>query len=194
MNKVSLETHLENYKNRRFLAVPLAGMIVWSLLIVTGSMFDLTLQVWSVYIGTGMIVYLGMGLSKLTGESVNFQKNSERNPFDSIFLAAVGMTFLTFAISISFAMENPYALPFAIAVQSGLMWLVHGVICNLKVCIAHAVIRTVFCTVLFIFFPEMSFVLQPIVVVLCYGFTIFSLERRWQGLSKTSVTSATVAG
>ena len=182
MNTINLETHLQNYKNRRFLAVPLAGMIVWSLRIFTGMTLSLHMQTWAIYIGTGSIVYLGLGLAKLTGEDVQFKKGAERNPFDTIFLAAVAMTFLTFSISITFAMQNPYALPFAIAVQSGLMWLVHGAICKIKVCVAHAVVRTVLCTVAFIISPENSFVLQPSIVVLCYLFTILVLEKRWANL------------
>ena len=184
MKDITLEAHFQNYKNRRFLAIPLAGMIIWSLLIATGFTFTLQMQTWAIYIGTGSIVYLGLGLAKLTGEDIKFKKGAERNPFDTIFLAAVGMTFLTFVISISLAIENPYALPFAIAVQSGLMWLVHGAICKIKVCIFHAIIRTILCTCAFIISPENSFILQPIIVVFCYVFTIFKLEKRWANIQQ----------
>lgn len=190
MNTISLEQHLQNYKDRRFLAIPLAGMIVWSLLIITGSMFTLHMQTWAIYIGTGSIVYLGLGLSKLTGESVKFEGNAQRNPFDTIFLASVGMTFLTFAISIFLAIENPYALPFAIAVQSGLMWLVHGAITGIKVCVAHSIVRTVLCTIAFVLYPKESFVLQPIIVVFCYAFTILVMEKRWSQMQKAPLVQA----
>ena len=160
--------------------MPLSGCIVWALIGVLCPFLTAYQQVMLTFIGTGSIIYLAMALSKFTGEHISFQKNGERNWFDSIFLAAVGMTFLMFSISIPLFMENYQALPFALAVQTGLMWLVFGVVAKAPVAYVHAIVRTIACVAAYLTLPEYSFWLQPLIVVCCYGFTIPQLEMRYR--------------
>ena len=180
MQHTSLDQQLIEYRKQRALAMPLSGMIVWILLFALSFMLSPSQLVMAVFIGTGSIVYLAMGISRLTGENISFKKKHERNWFDNVFLAAVGMSFLTFAISIPFFMENYLALPFALAVQTGLMWLVFGVLAAQKVAIVHAIVRTLACVTAFMLWPELSFQIQPLIVVCCYGFSIPVMERRWK--------------
>ena len=116
----------------------------------------------------------------ISGENISFQKNTERNWFDTIFLAAVGMSFLVFAVSIPLFLENYQALPFALAVQTGLMWLVFGVLAKAPVAYVHTLVRTAACVAAYLTVPQHSFWLQPLIVVLCYGFTIPLLELRYR--------------
>ena len=176
----SLDTQLAEFRNRRFLATPLAGTIVWSLLILTGALLPPTLAVWAVFIGTGSIIYLALGLAKLTGESMKFQKGSERNFFDTLFLSAFGMCFLVYALVIPFFLQDYRSLPFAVAVLAGLMWLPVSVLLQHWVGVFHAVTRTALCTAAWFIAPEHSFVLQPVIVVAVYLVSIFALEQRWR--------------
>ncbi|MFB2648347.1 DUF7010 family protein [Shewanella mangrovisoli] len=180
MQHQSLDQQLIEYRQKRALAMPLSGMMVWGLLFILSFILPASQMVMATFIGTGSIVYLAMGVSRLTGENISFKKSTERNWFETVFLAAVGMSFLTFSISIPFFMENYLALPFALAVQTGLMWLVFGVLAAQKVAIVHAIVRTVACVVAFMLWPELSFQLQPLIVVVCYGFSIPLMERRWK--------------
>ncbi|WP_434927057.1 DUF7010 family protein [Shewanella sp. HL-SH2] len=180
MQYKSLDQQLIEYRQLRALAMPLSGMIVWSLLLVLSFVLPASEMIMAVFIGTGSIVYLAMGVSRLTGENIQFKKKHQRNWFESVFLAAMGMSLLTFAISIPFFMENYLALPFALAVQTGLMWLVHGVLAAQKVAIVHAVVRTAACVTAFLLWPELSFQIQPFIVVCCYGFTIPAMELSWR--------------
>ena len=179
-NNKTLDQQLIEFRSKRYLAMPLSGAIIWAL--IGGLSFVLTpyQQVMATFIGTGSIIYLAMAISRLTGENISFQKNSERNWFDTVFLAAVGMSFLVFAISIPLFMENYQALPFALAVQTGLMWLVFGVLAKAPVAYLHTVVRTVACVAAYLTMPQHSFWLQPLIVVLCYGFTIPVLELRYR--------------
>lgn len=176
----TLEQQLIEFRSKRYLAMPLSGCIVWALIGVLCPFLTAYQQVMLTFIGTGSIIYLAMALSKFTGEHISFQKNGERNWFDSIFLAAVGMTFLMFSISIPLFMENYQALPFALAVQTGLMWLVFGVVAKAPVAYVHAIVRTIACVAAYLTLPEYSFWLQPLIVVCCYGFTIPRLEMRYR--------------
>lgn len=178
----SLEQQLIEFRSKRFLAMPLSGAIIWALIGMSSFVLSPSQQVLATFIGTGSIVYLAMAISRLTGENISFQQNTERNWFDSIFLAGVGMSFLVFAISIPLFMENYQALPFALAVQTGLMWLVFGVLAKAPVAYVHTVVRTVACVAAYLTMPQHSFWLQPLIVVICYGFTIPVLELRYRAL------------
>ncbi|MBW0280143.1 hypothetical protein B4O99_11460 [Shewanella xiamenensis] len=180
MQHQSLDQQLIEYRQKRALAMPLSGMIVWTLLFILSFILPASQMVMTTFIGTGSIVYLAMGVSRLTGENISFKKSTDRNWFETVFLAAMGMSFLTFSISIPFFMENYLALPFALAVQTGLMWLVFGVLAAQKVAIVHAIVRAVACVAAFMLWPELSFQLQPLIVVVCYGFSIPLMERRWK--------------
>jgi hypothetical protein len=160
--------------------MPLAGMLVWFALIFTGIFLSSRAQVLAVFIGTGSIVYLAMFLAKLTGEQVKFKSNKNRNFFDTLFLSAVAMCFLCYALAIPFFLENYRSLPFAVAILTGLMWLPIGVLIKHWVCIFHAVVRTILCTLAWVMYPEHSFVLQPVIVVAMYVVSIAALELRWK--------------
>lgn len=179
-NNKTLDQQLIEFRSKRYLAMPLSGAIIWALIGILSFVLTPSLQVMATFIGTGSIIYLAMAISRLTGENISFQKNAERNWFDTIFLAAVGMSFLVFAISIPLFMENYQALPFALAVQTGLMWLVFGVLAKAPVAYVHTIVRTVACVAAYLMVPEQSFWLQPLIVVVCYGFTIPVLELRYR--------------
>lgn len=176
----TLEQQLTEFRQKRFLAMPLSGMVVWALIGLLAPSLAPQQQVMLTFIGTGSIVYLAMAISRLTGENISFQRSSTRNWFDTVFLAAVAMSFLVFAISIPFFLQNYQALPFALAVQTGLMWLMFGLIAKAPVAYLHAVLRTVACVSAYLLAPQHSFWLQPLIVVLSYAFTIPVLELRWR--------------
>jgi hypothetical protein len=179
-NNKTLDQQLIEFRSKRYLAMPLSGAIIWALIGILSFVLTPYQQVMATFIGTGSIIYLAMAISRLTGENIRFQKNAERNWFDTIFLAAVGMSFLVFAISIPLFLENYQALPFALAVQTGLMWLVFGVLAKAPVAYVHTIVRTVACVAAYLTVPQHSFWLQPLIVVVCYGFTIPVLELRYR--------------
>ncbi|MEL6720733.1 MAG: hypothetical protein AAFO82_16095 [Bacteroidota bacterium] len=73
--KRTLDEQRAEFANQKFLATPLAGLIVWSIIGVIGIFHSHFVAVWSIFIGTGSIVYLGLFLSKFTGE--NFLNKSK---------------------------------------------------------------------------------------------------------------------
>ncbi len=176
----SIEQQLVEFRQRRFLAMPLSGMIVWTLLIFTGLLLPAYEAVMAVFIGSGSIIYLAMLVSRFTGERIRFEKASERNFFDSIFLATMVMSLLCFSLAIPFFQQDYRSLPFTLAVLSGLMWLPISTLLGHWVGYVHTLLRVSLCTLAWYLAPEHSFVLQPMIVVLCYGVSIVGLERRWQ--------------
>jgi len=74
MQHQSLDQQLIEYRQKRALAMPLSGMIVWTLLFILSFILPASQMVMATFIGTGSIVYLAMGVSRLTGENISLQK------------------------------------------------------------------------------------------------------------------------
>ena len=89
----SLEEQRAEYARRRGLAMPLAGLAVWTLIGVAGAFLPPILAVWSLFIGAGFIAYLGIMLSRFTGENF-LDKNKPKNVFDSLFFHCVSTALL----------------------------------------------------------------------------------------------------
>src|SRR5690348_12092016 len=97
----SLEEQRAEYARRRGLAMPLAGMAGWTVIGVAGAFLPPILAVWCLFIGAGFIDYLGIMLSRFTGENF-LDKNKPKNVFDSLFFHCVATALLVYAIAIPF--------------------------------------------------------------------------------------------
>ena len=93
------------YKRKSLITMPIAGTIVWFCLGMLALFIPAKSMVLPVYIGTGSIFYLALFLSKFTGEKL-LVKKEERNPFDSLFLYTLGMSWCAFAIAIPFGIQD----------------------------------------------------------------------------------------
>jgi len=60
----TLEEERREFQGRRFLAMPLAGSIAWSLTAIAGATLTPTLAVWALFILSGSTFYLGVLLSR----------------------------------------------------------------------------------------------------------------------------------
>lgn len=178
-----LNEQLQRFRNRRFLAFPLAGAIAWAVVGIAGlslSGFSIALVL---FCATGSIVYLGLGLSRFTGEHVA-SKKEPKNTFDTLFFLAVGSALLVYAIAIPFFMIEPTSLPLTVGILTGLMWLPTSWMIGHWIGIFHAVARSLGIVFLWYALPELRFVTIPFYIVLIYAVTIFVLERRWRQLSR----------
>ncbi len=133
------------------------------------------------FIATGSIVYLGLGLMHLTGEYVP-RGQREKNPFDTLFFLAVSSALLVYAIAIPFFMIEPTSLPLSVGILTGLMWMPTSWLMGSWAGIFHAVTRTVGIVVLWYALPGLRFVVIPFFIVLVYLVTIVMLERRWRAV------------
>ena len=173
----SLESHRDHFRNSPFLAMPIAGTIAWAAIGVAGMLLPESQAVWAVYIGTGMIFYLGLIVARFTGEDL-LGRQRKGNPFDALFMRSVFMAWLVFAIAIPFASVDPTSLPLTVGILAGLMWLPFGWIIDHWVGTFHTVTRTVLCLAAWYVFPEQRFVVIPAVIVVIYLVTIAALVRR----------------
>jgi hypothetical protein len=175
----SLDVQLDEYRKRRFIAVPIAGMIMWAVIGVLCTQLSPILSVWALFIGTGSIVGLGLFLSKFTGENL-LDKSKPKNAFDSLFMHTVVMALLTYAIAIPFFLVDYTSLPMTVGILTGLMWVPLSWSIQHWVGIFHTVSRTVLVLAAWYLYPEDRFVVIPFVIVAVYLVTIVILERRYR--------------
>lgn len=175
--KRTLEEQRIEFANQKFLAIPLAGLIVWTIIGFVGVFFSDFIAVWSIFLGTGSIVYLGLFLSKFTGENF-LDKTKPINEFDSLFLFTAGQAILVYSIAIPFFLVDYNSLPMTVGILTGLMWLPFSWIIKHWVGIFHTLIRTILVLTLWYLLPEYRFIAIPFGIVLIYMITILILKNR----------------
>lgn len=178
-NKRTLEEQRAEFANGKFLATPLAGLIVWTIIGFVGIFFSDFIAVWSIFIGTGSIVYFGLFLSKFTGENF-LDKSRPKNEFDTLFLFTAAQAILVYSIAIPFFLVDYSSLPMTVGILTGLMWLPFSWIIKHWVGIFHTLIRTIFVLALWYLLPEYRFIAIPFSIVLIYIITLIILKNRRQ--------------
>lgn len=161
--------------------MPIAGTLIWLILAFTGGFLDKQWASLVMFIGTGSIVYLGMAVSKLTGE--NFLANGFDNEFDKMFMVAIVQSLFVFSIAIPFFLVMTDSLPLTVGILTGLMWLPLSWAIKHWVGIFHCVTRTAAILIVWYAIPEHRFVTIPLVIVAVYSVTIVILEKRWRAVN-----------
>jgi len=183
----SLDQQRDEFTRRRLIATPIAGMIAWTIIGISSfflSPFALSMLFFA---ATGSIVYLGMFISKFTGENF-LDKGRPTNSFDTLFFYTVGMSVLVYAIAIPFFLIDYSSLPLSVGILTGLMWLPISWIIQHWIGYFHAIARTATVVLVWYLFPEHRFLAVSVVVVLLYAVTIPVLEIRWRRLHKENIS------
>ena len=159
--------------------MPIAGTIAWSVVGLAGLFLSPIGAVWTLFIATGSIVYLGIVISRFTGENFT-DKSRPKNTFDRLFFSTIAEALLVYAIAIPFFIRDYTSLPLTVGILTGLMWVPVSWIIQHWVGVFHGVARTLLVLATWIAFPHQRFVAVPFVIVLIYLVTIVILERRWR--------------
>ncbi|NCT66302.1 MAG: hypothetical protein GXC76_01525 [Rhodanobacteraceae bacterium] len=185
----SLDEQRNEFARRRFLAMPLAGTIAWTVAGVCGLFLPPRLAGIVLFAATGSIFYLALLLARFTGEDL-LGRSRPKNAFDTLFLLAIAMALLVYAIAIPFYHQDPTSLPLTIGVLTGLMWLPFSWIIGHWIGIAHGIGRTLAIVAIWHLLPGQRLVAVPAVIVLIYAATIAVLESRWRRLAARDAAAA----
>jgi hypothetical protein len=173
----TLEQQRIEFSNQKFLATPLAGLIIWTIIGFIGVFFSDFIAAWSIFIGAGSIVYLGLILSKFTGENF-LDKKKPKNEFDTLFLFTAAQAILVYSIAIPFFLVDYTSLPMTVGILTGLMWLPFSWIIKHWVGIFHTLARIIIVLFLWYLLPEYRFITIPFAIVLLYILTLIILKNR----------------
>jgi hypothetical protein len=131
--------------------MPLAGLIAWTIVGIAGALLPPFPAAMVLFGGAGSTVYLGMFISRFTGEHF-LDRSKPKNTFDRLFFYTVAMALLVFAIAIPFFQVDYTSLPLSVGILTAAWYLA----------------------------PERRFVLVPAVIVVVYAVTIYVLEKHWR--------------
>lgn len=177
----SLDVQREEFARRRFLAMPLAGTIAWAAVLVAALVLEPRWMPIVTFVATGLIAYLGIGLSRLTGENF-LDRSRPKNAFDALFMHSVAMAVLVYAIAIPFFLVEPSSLPMSVGILTGLMWMPFSWIIRHWIGLFHAIARTALIVAAWYAFPDHRYVAVPLVILGMYAITIAVFESRWRRL------------
>ena len=172
-----LEEQKEEFKSGKLLATPIAGLLAWFIVGIGGIFLPLTGKVLLLFTATGCIVYLGMFVSKFTGENF-LDKTKAKNTFDKLFFLTVGQSLLVYSIAIPFFLVDYSSLPLTVGILTGLMWLPLTWIIDHWVGVFHTISRTLIVLILWYLLPQYRFIAIPFAIVLIYLITIVILLNR----------------
>ncbi|MFK7766504.1 MAG: hypothetical protein AB8B55_04735 [Mariniblastus sp.] len=178
-NELTLDQQRDVFIRNKFVAMPVAGAIAWTLVGICGTLFGTYWSSMCLFGLTGSIFYLGLFIARFTGEDL-LGRTRPSNLFDRIFLMSVFQAFLVFSIAIPFFLVERTSLPLSVGILSGLMWIPFSLIINHWVGYFHTISRTLLIVVLWYAFPELRFVLIPLAIVAVYVITIATLLKRHQ--------------
>lgn len=186
----TLDQQRQEFARRRLIATPIAGMIAWSIVGIAAFFLDTFAVSIVLFAATGSIVYLGMFISKFTGENF-LDKSRPKNTFDNLFFYSIGMSILAYAIAIPFFMVDPTSLPLSVGILTVMMWLPISWIIQHWIGLAHAITRTIAVLAVWYLFPEHRFIAISFVVVILYLFAIVVLESRWHRVNAAESREST---
>lgn len=175
----TLEEQKTEFKRRKLIAMPIAGTLAWLAVGVSSLYLSPEHTVWVLFIATGSIVYLGMFISKLTGESM-MDRKKPKNVFDNLFFLTVAQAIAVYSIALPFFMTDYTSLPLSVGILTGLMWFPLSWIIDHWIGVFHALFRILIIIALWYIFPEYRFTTIPFSIVALYLFTIVVLMRRYR--------------
>lgn len=178
---IPLEQQREAFVGRRFLSMPIAGALVWTGIGIAGAVLPVFWASWAIFIGTGVVFYLGLLVARILGEDL-LGREAPSPFFDRVFLLATVSALCVFAIAIPFFRIDPTSLPLSVGILTGLMWIPFSGLVGHWVGIFHGVSRTLLVLVAWYVFPDARFVAIPAVIVAIYVVSIVLLQRRYAGV------------
>lgn len=176
-NERTLQQQRIEFANSSFLATPIAGLIAWLVIGIAALVLPIQYVVWTLFIATGSIVYLGMFISKFTGENF-LDKKKPKNEFDQLFMFTVVQALLVYSIALPFFLVDYTSLPLSVGILTGLMWVPFSWIIKHWIGLFHAIMRTIMVLVVWYAFPTQRFVVIPFAIVGIYIVTIVVLVKR----------------
>lgn len=159
---------------RRSLSLPIAGMIVWLAIAITGLFVSPRSSILVLLIGTGAIFPAAILIAKARGENLF----AAANPLGKLMGLCVLMVNLLWAIHIALFLKQPDMLPLSIGIGLGLHWIVYSWIVAHNVGIVHAVLRTFLVTAVWFAAPGNRVSGVALAVVTVYAVSIFQMATR----------------
>ena len=164
------------FGSSRFLAMPIAGTVAWTVAGVLGAIQPEEPASYALFVCTGAIFPLGLLVARFTGEDLLGARHP--NELDRLFGLNILMANLVWGIGIPFWIIEPSSLPLSAGILAGLMWVPFSWMIQHWVGMFHAIARTVLIVAAWFLLPEHRFVAIPALIVVIYLGSIAALVKR----------------
>ena len=182
---IDLNAQFAEFQRSPFLAMPIAGTLVWTTIGVGSAFLDVRQAALLLFIGTGAIFYVGMAIGRLTGENM-LRRGEQLTYFDRVFLMATAAALAVYAITIPFFLIEPTSLPLSVGILTGLMWFPFSALIRHWVGLFHGAVRTIGIVAVWYAWPDARFTAVAAVIVLTYLVSIVILRQRYRTLTPTT--------
>jgi hypothetical protein len=161
-------------RSKQSLSMPIAGLIVWFVVAVLGSLLPLKTGVLALVFATGAIFPIAMVIARFRGERLI----DNPNPLAKLMGTCVIMVNLLWAVHIPLVIYAPNFVPLSLGVGLGLHWMVYSWIVAHPLGYQHAVLRTIGLLAVWFAFPAHLITASAIVIVATYAITLFQMHSR----------------
>ena len=172
----TLESLRQEYElnSNRALSMPIAGMIVWLAIGVISLLVPDNINPLVLMFGSGVIFPLALAIATKRNELLT----DNSNPFSKLMGMSVLMVNLLWALHIVLFFAYPEAVYLSIGIGLGLHWIVYSWIIKHPLGLQHAIIRTVFVTLAWFYFPDERLFAVSFVIVITYLVTLVQMASR----------------
>lgn len=169
--------------SNRAMSMPIAGTIAWSFAAVLSFILEYKLSLIALFICTGMIFPLAIGIGKLRGEKVI----SNQNPLSRLMGLSAMMVNLLWAVHIPLFLYAPEFVPLSLGISIGIHWIVYSWIIQHPLGTIHATARTILILLAWLSFEEQRLLAVCLVIVTMYLITLYQMANREVAGTKQSV-------
>ena len=165
-----LRIEFEQTSNRS-VSMPLAGAIVWLIVVLLSTAFDEQTGILILLFGSGAIFPIALLISRLRNEDLF----SAGNPLAKLIGYSILMVNLLWAVHIPLFLYAPEFVSLSLGIGLGLHWIVYSWIVQHPVGTQHAILRTVLVLACWALFPEQRLLAIGLAIVFVYTFSVWRM-------------------
>lgn len=175
-------------KANRSMSMPIAGLLVWCLILGIGQMFPTKTAIVYMLFASGLIFPLALLVAKYRQEDL-FIKN---NPLGKLIMVGLVMANTLWVLHILLMFVQPQLVPYSLSLALAIHWPLYGWIIQDKLGSIHLMMRAFGLFAAFLWLPFNSIVNAAIVTILCYAITLVQMSLR--SLPEQELASAQTVG
>ncbi|HEY6456855.1 MAG TPA: hypothetical protein VIY90_16390 [Steroidobacteraceae bacterium] len=158
----------------RSMSLPMAGLLVWSIIAALGFALPLRQSVSALVWGTGAIFPIALLIARFRRE----QLISSQNLLARLMGACVLMVNLLWALHIPLLAKAPAFVPLSVGIGLGVHWVVYSWVVRHPVGYIHAVARTLGLVCAWMLVPTNPVSACAVVICAVYGVSLYLMASR----------------
>ncbi|MEP3052192.1 MAG: hypothetical protein ABJP48_05545 [Erythrobacter sp.] len=153
--KMSLPDARRDYLANSTTAMPIGGLIAWSLLAIALFAFSDHLPPWAPFVAAALPVPIALLIDKVRG-TIGVWSQGNDNPIAKLFLQSIWIITLLIPLLFIAAQQSGDAdlLVLGMGILAGVVWVPHGWGANDPAGFRHFLMRAVLCYAVYLFAPE----------------------------------------